>query len=208
MPQQPLNPGDADRQYEETTAPANPPNSVLRPVVRRTAVWTYLGLLVVFFLIVGAAFLFRTVAGPRVDSDERTDASAVGTSGDRQSNDGTPGGFDPAPRSNSTAGEIEYRGGTLSQPARAAGSSAITSLRTLHEQSPQGLAGRRVELDNVEVEKADGASFSVRQGDDRINVVTAGAAPTVQAGQRVDLSGTLEAIGTSVRIRATRIEVK
>jgi hypothetical protein len=207
MPQQPSDPRDG-RQYEETTAPANPPNSVLQPDVRRTAVWTYLGLLVVFFLIVGAAFLFWTVAGPRVDSDDRTDASAVGTSGARLPREGTAGGFDPAPRSSSTAEEIQSRGGTLNQPGSPQGAAAITSLQALHEQSPQSLAGRRIDLDNVQVERADGGSFSVRQGDERATVVTAGGAPTVQAGQRVDLSGTLEASGNSARIRATRIEVK
>jgi hypothetical protein len=207
MPQQPLEPGDAERQYHETTAPANPPNSVLRPAVRRTAVWTYLGLLVVFFLIAGAAFLFWTVAGPRVD-DERTDPSAVGTSGELLRRERTPGGFDPAPRSSSTEAEIEYRGGALSQPGAPQGAAAITSLQALREQSPQELAGRRIDLDNVEVERADGAGFSIRQGDDRAAVVTAGGGPTVQAGQRVDVSGTLEASGTGSRIRATRIDVK
>jgi len=208
MPQQPLDPRDAEQQYAETTAPDNPPNSVLRPAVRRTAVWTYVGLLVVFFLIVGAAFLFWTVAGPRVDGDDRTDASAVGTSGERLPREGTPGGFDPAPRSSSTEREIESRGGTLSQPGAPQGTEAITSLQALREQNPQALAGRRIDLDDVQVERADGGSFSVRQGDERATVVTAGGAPTVQAGQTVDLSGTLEATGTSARIRATRIEVK
>ncbi|MNC90783.1 hypothetical protein D3C83_69260 [compost metagenome] len=69
-------------------------------------------------------------------------------------------------------------------------------------------AGRTIELRDVEVERADGSTFWIRDGDRRMAVVTAGGMPTVRAGQRVDVNGTVEAAGGETRIRASRIEVK
>lgn len=197
-----------EHRYDETNAPANPPNSVLTPEVRRTAVWTYLGILVAFFLMVGAAFLYWVAAGPRIDGDERTDASAVGTSGGRMAREGSPGGFEPAPRSGSTAAEIEYRGGTMTAMAARSSAGVVTSLRALRESDAQRLVGRQVDLENVEVERTESDAFLVREGGDRATVVTAGAAPAVQPGQRVDLTGTVEQAGASPRIHASRIEVR
>ena len=179
MPQQ-NNPSGQPPEYEETTAPDNPPNSVMRPAVRRAAVVTYLGGIVVLFLLVAAALAYWTVTDKRIaprDGDLPRDPSAVGTSGERMPREGTPGRFDPAPSFDSTRGELEYRGGTE----------------------------RRVELDNVQVERSDGDTFWVRNGDASVAVVAPGGMPTVRAGQRVDVTGTVEASG---RIRASRIDVK
>ena len=194
MPQQPIDDERSGPHYSETVAPSNPPNAVLNEPVRRAAVWTYLGLIVVFFLIIGAALLFWPGTRGLQPADERSDPSAVGTSGDR-----SPGGFEPAPRPDDTADELEFRGGT--------GGSAINSLKDLREESSRTLSGRRVELDDVEVERADGATFTVRDGDDRATVVTAGG-PTVRPGQRVNVTGIVEQDGNAVRIRANLIEVK
>ena len=69
-------------------------------------------------------------------------------------------------------------------------------------------AGRAIELENVLVERADGDTFQVRDGNDTATVVTSGGMPTVRAGQRVDVTGTVEQAGSDLRIRASRIDVK
>jgi uncharacterized protein YdeI (BOF family) len=206
MPQQPMD--DSVERHEterhETEAPSNPPNAVLRPAVRRTALWTYLGILVLFFLVVGGALVYfaGTGRGLSPDGDERTDPSAVGTSGDRMPREGTPGGFDPAPHPSGTESELRNRG--AGEPTQG----PMPGLRGLRDESPQAIEGRRIELENVIVERVDGDTFWIRDGDDRAAVITAGGMPTVRAGQRIDVSGTLERAGTDVRIRATRIDVR
>ena len=99
MPQQ-NNPSRQPPEYEETTAPDNPPNSVMRPAVRRAAVVTYLGGIVVLFLLFAAALAYWTVTDKRIaprDGDMPREPSAVCTSGERTPREGAPGGFDPAP---------------------------------------------------------------------------------------------------------------
>jgi hypothetical protein len=85
---------------------------------------------------------------------------------------------------------------------------SLTRLGALTEGTPQSFEGRRIELTNVMVERTDGGTFWVRDGDATSAVVAAGGSRTVRAGQRVNLSGTLEQEGGKLRIRATRIEVK
>jgi hypothetical protein len=84
----------------------------------------------------------------------------------------------------------------------------MPGLTGLRNQSSDAARGRTIELRDVEVERADGNTFWVRDGDDRASVLTGGGMPTVRAGQRVDVTGTIESGGDAVRIRATRIEVK
>ena len=210
MPQQPMDdrgerrqsvPGDRVERHE-TEAPSNPPNALLRPAVRRTALWTYLGIIVAFFLVVGGALIFLTGTGFSPDGDDRTDPSAVGTSGDRMPRENTPGGFDPGPSGGGTRSELEHRG--AGEPPQG----PMPGLRGLRNQSADAIAGRRIELENVEVERANGGTFWIRDGDERAAVITAGGMPTVRAGQRVDVNGTLERSGNEIRIRATRIDVK
>ena len=191
-----------ERRYDETVSPSNPPNAVVRPEARRTAVWTYLGILVGFFLVVGGAMLFWAGRpGPAAD-DARIDADAVGTSGERMPRESTPGGFDPAPEPGSTAAELEFRG------AGETPQGPMPGLSGLRNQSSAAARGRTIELRDVEVERAEGNTFWVRDGDDRASVITAGGMPTVRTGQRVDVTGTIESDGDDVRIRATRIDVK
>ena len=184
-----------DRRDDDLDRPMNPPNAVVRPAVRRTAVFTYVGALVATFAIVGAALLFWSGRDDGFGSDAyRTgeEPSAVGTSGERMPREGGPGGFNPDPDHDSTAGEIEFRGG--GEPP----------------QGPMpGLSGAdRVNLRNVQVERAEGDTFWVRDGGESVAVVAAGGMPTVRAGQRVDLVGTFEEADGGRRIRATRIDVK
>jgi hypothetical protein len=164
---------------------------VLNPGARRLAVRAYVGTLVAVFLIAGAALLFWLPRhGQGVPGVYRSaDPTAVGTSGGRMPREGTPGGFNPEPDHESTQSEVEFRGG--GEPA----------------QGPaRGLGGvEQVELKDVEVERAEGATFWVRHDGKSIAVVAAGNTPSVRAGQKVNVTGTSEDGGK--RIRASRIEV-
>ena len=190
-------------QYSETTNPTNPPNAVVGPKARRMATWTYLGILVAFFVVVGAAFMLLagTGRGPGAD-DVRIDPNAVGTSGERMPRTGSPGGFDPSPTPDSTRDELESRGAGERRQGPTPG------LRGLRTQAGDQSIGQPIELRNVEVERISGSTFWVREGNDRASVVTAGGMPMVRAGQHVDVKGTIEATGQETRIRATRIDVR
>jgi hypothetical protein len=69
------------------------------------------------------------------------------------------------------------------------------------------VSGQRVELKNVEVESADGSSFWIKDGTDKIAVVGPAGTPALQGGQHVSLSGRVEATSEAVRINATRVQV-
>jgi hypothetical protein len=203
MPHQPT-PNDApEHRDDETTNPSNPPNAVVQPEVRRAAVWLYVGILVAFFVVVGGAFLLLTSTGlaPGAAGDG-VDPNAVGTSGERMPREGSPGGFDPTPTPGSTRDELESRG--AGEPPQG----PMAGLSGLRSQSGDQSIGRTIELKNVEVERAEGSTFWIRDGNERASVVTAGGMPTVHPGQRVDLRGTIEATGQETRIRATRIDVR
>ena len=95
---------------DETSAPQNPPNSVTRPVVRTAALVTFLGGIVLVFLLVGAALLFwKATDQSTIRGDRSEDPAAVGTTGEPRSNE-APGGFNPDPSHGSTSRELEYRG--------------------------------------------------------------------------------------------------
>jgi hypothetical protein len=166
MPQQGTSGEPPERRYDETVAPQNPPNSVLRPAVRRATLATYLGGLILVFAIAAGALVYFTVIDKRDDAG-RADPTAVGTSGERMPREGTPGGFDPAPSFGNTADELEYRGG----------------------------GADRVTLDDVQVERADGDTFWVRSDNRSVAIVAPGGMPTVRAGQRVDVTGTRQSDG-------------
>jgi hypothetical protein len=101
--------------YEDTNDPKNPPNSVMRPRVRSAALWGFVGSLVVFFVLVGGALLFWTVAHPRPSLQEERERT-VGTSGYYS----TEGGHDPVRRAGSTRDELKFRG-ALTPPSEARG---------------------------------------------------------------------------------------
>jgi hypothetical protein len=201
MPEYPLDRDQPEHRYDETVDPSNPPNAVLRPAVRRKALGGSLGIILVLCVAVAAAAAIWITADLSPDGDDRIDPSAVGTSGERQPRENTPGGFDPAPRPRSLEDELERRG----VDERPQG--PMPGLRGLRGDSA-GTAGRQIELENVMVERADGGTFWIRDGNETATVVTSGGMPTVRAGQRVDVTGTVEQSGTDVRIRASRIDVK
>ena len=166
MPQQGTSGNPPERDYAETVAPQNPPNAVVRPAVRRATLGTFLGGIIVVFIIAAGAFVYWTTVDFR-DNAGSADPSAVGTSGERMPREGTPGGFDPAPSFDKTSDELSFRGGTSDS----------------------------VKLEGVEVELADGGTFWVRDGNTSIEVTAPGGMPTVRPGQRVDIVGTKDARG-------------
>ena len=187
---------NVDPQYEETTAPQNPPNSMVRPSARRGWLASSLGTVILIFAVVAAVFPWVAVqrslgSGPLHRSDPQTIGTA-GTQDERIRAERTPGGFNPTPRPDSTDEELKFRG------------SNETTIDSLKDAS----AGSRVSLSDVKVERADGDTFSISDGDASATVVVPGGMPTVRAGQRVNVSGTIEAAGSSPRIRASRIDVR
>lgn len=187
---------NADPQYEETTAPQNPPNSMVRPRARRGWLVSSVGTVIALFTIV-AAMLGWVIAqrglgyGPLHRSDPQTVGTA-GTQDERLHNENSPGGFDTAPRFGSTEDELKFRGANE------------TTIARLREAPP----GSRVNIPDVRVERADADTFTIRDGDAVATVVVPGGMPTVRGGQRVNVSGTIEAGGATPRIRASRIEVR
>jgi hypothetical protein len=199
MPEQP---SDRDPlEYHETVAPSNPPNAILHPAVRRKVLGASLGLILALCVAVGAALVFWATLEFSPTSHDRIDPSAVGTSGERMPREQTPGGLNPDPRPDDIEDELEFRG--VHQPSR----DSVPGLRGLRTDS--GLtAARRINLENVLVERVSGGTFSIRDGNETATILTTGGMPAVRAGQRVDISGTVEQAGNDTRIRASRIEVK
>lgn len=197
---------NVDPHYEETRAPQNPPNSMVRPEARRGWLASSLGTLLIIFVVVAAVFTWvvvqRTLGkGPLRPSDPQS----IGTSGERM-RDQTPGGFNPTPRPGDTQDELELRGaGERPQgPMPGLARGEITSFAGLKDAA----VGSRVTLSNVTVEGANADSFVVRDGEVTATVVAPGGMPTVRTGQRVNVSGTIEAAGEKARIRASRIDVR
>lgn len=103
--------------YEDTNNPKNPPQSVTHEGARNIALLGFVGSLVVFFVLVGVALVFWTVAHPRPAAREGM-KNVVGTSGYYS----TEGGHDPLTnrRPGSTQDELQYRG-KLTPPSEARG---------------------------------------------------------------------------------------
>ena len=103
-------PNGTDPQYEETTAPQNPPNSMLRPRARKGWLASSLGTLIAVFLIVASVFAWvytRRELGK--DAPRSPDPQTVGTSGQRL-HEASPGGSDPGPDYSRTRDELKFRG--------------------------------------------------------------------------------------------------
>jgi uncharacterized protein YdeI (BOF family) len=187
---------DADPQYEETTEPQNPPNSIVRPRARRRWLASSLGTVVLIVAVIAAVFTWvmvqRSLGGGPL---HRSDPRAIGTAGTRDGrihDENSPGGFNPVPRPDSTADELRFRG------------SNQTTIAKLEDAT----TGSQVNLSDVRVERASGDTFTIRDGDDTATVVVPGGMPTVRDGQRINVSGTLEMTGATPRIRASRIDVR
>lgn len=194
-------------EYEETTDPRNPPASVVHPAARRAALSTYLGGIVALFVIVGAALVYWSLGdGGGVREVERLGGGRVGTTG------ATPGGFDPDPNFRSTQDELRFRGAGESPPRGpmrlVRSGEPIAELQAMVDGEPRAIVGRRVEVRGVEVERVEDGTFWVRDGSARARVVAPGESSAASPGDRVDVSGTVEADDRGgVRIRATRVTI-
>lgn len=185
----------AEHDDPELRAPENPPNSVVNREVRRTALRTYLGPIVIFFVLVGAVYVYWS--GRPADRGPEPAAAgeeAAGTAGLTAAREDTPGGHDPQPQPESTREEIEGRGGD-----------ALTELGEVIENGGRGDIGRRVEVHDVEVERVESPTLVwVRDGNARVAVVMP-AGRTVGTGDQIDIAGVVERAGDSARIRASRV---
>ena len=174
---------------DEITDPSNPPEVLLKPEARRAAVWSYLGPVVALFVIAGVAMLYWINRGP-VPGDARADDAAIGTVG-RDS----PGGGDPRGPFNSTEDELKYRG--------APGTDEGTLTSIADTRATEGSSARRVTLERVTVDSVSGSTTWIKDGSDRIAVVT-DSAPGVKSGDAASVSGTTERDSQgNVRIRGT-----
>lgn len=195
----------------ETTAPQNPPNAVLQRSARRSAVRTFVGGIALVFLIVAAVYAYRALSNSTGDPElDRSEPSSVGTTGEPAED--SPGGFDPAPGRDSTASELEFRGAGEQPQGPGPGltrSEPLTELTSMLAGRPEEMAGRRIDLQDVEVQDVAGDAFVVRDGDARASVIAAPGGPRLSAGQRIDVSGTVEPDGQgNAWIRATRVNVR
>ena len=104
-----------DPQYGETEHPRNPPQAVTNRGARGAALRSYLGPIVVLFVILGLALLYWARRDPGRDFDDNTLNPTTGTTGEQLKNDEparelNQGGGDPAPRPDSTQEELKDRG--------------------------------------------------------------------------------------------------
>jgi hypothetical protein len=184
---------------EELTDPHNPPRSLLRPQTRSAALWSYLGPVVAFFAVAGIAFFYWANRGPSTDRAVDED-QAIGTVG-RQ----LPGGFDPQPEFSSAREEIEHRGGTGQGAAPAGSTAAVTTISSVLATNPN--TPQRVTLEDVTVDRVDGGTFWVKQGDARIAVVGLRDGRTPAQGDEVTVYGLTERDDNgAIRIRADRFD--
>ena len=195
---------DPTPNYDETRQAQNPPNSVLSRPARRGALISFLGPVVVLFLIMGLGLLYwngrRAASAPARPAPDQT----VGTAGDT-----TPGGGDPQPHPNSTQNELELRG--VNQPAQGPmpglhDRTPITHVGDVLQQ-PNDVAGRSVDLANVTVDSVSGDVLWVREGDDKVQVVVAPGL-ALQKGAKVRVIGTVETPSGTARVHASKIETR
>ena len=174
---------------DEITDPRNPPQVLLKPEARRAALWSYLGPVIALFIVAGAAMLYWVSRGP-LPHDARSDEGAIGTVGRDAA-----GGGDPQGPFRSTEDELKYRG------VPDAGDATIRSIESA--LAADGSSPRRVVLERVTVDSVDGSTTWIKDGSDRIAVVTE-SAPGVTSGDAASVSGTTERDSQgNVRIRGS-----
>jgi hypothetical protein len=186
----------------DPNAPQNPPASVVNKDVRRSALWTYLLPLVLFFVGVGVLLIYWNVSPPVSDREayrggEPLAEGTAGTEGERTAGRGTPGGQNPDRRPETTRDEVTDRTG---EP--------IIELGEAFGERTRPSIGRRVEVKDVDVESVESPTlFWARDGNARVPVLHAESDAPLKPGQSVNIHGTVEALGNGVRIRATRVEL-
>jgi len=174
--------------------PRNPPNSLLQPETRRTALASYLGPVIALFVVAGIAFLYWANRGPTTPDERNEDT--VGTSGDS-----TPGGFEPEPRLDDTRDELANRGAGTSDTALEPTLNSVRQVISSREQ------GKRVSLENVEVaDVGPGNQYWVREDDSRLAVIAPDGSRAFKRGDRVHVTGVIELHNGAPVVRATRVE--
>jgi hypothetical protein len=195
---------DTPPNYETTMHPDNPPNAVLNRSARRSALWSYLGPVIALFVVVGIALAYWSVRGPR-PTDRPDRDQAIGTAGET-----TPGGDTPQVHEQTTADELKYRGGI--------DDTAQGPMPNLHDRTPltsvsdvlrkpADVAGRSVDLKDVTVDSTQSDSFWVRDGNDKVQVVGA-PGMSLQKGAHVHVVGTVEAVGRTTRVHASKVQTQ
>jgi hypothetical protein len=182
----------------DPNSPQNPPEAVVNPRVRRAALWTYLPPLVIFFVGV-AMLLFYWRDSQPVQVREAAQPRAEGTSG-READPprvDSPGGHNPDRVPANARAEIDQRAGR-----------AIDELGGIFDEAGRNNVGRRVQLQELDVERVESPTLVwVRDGNARAAVVIP-EGQSVKAGQKLNITGTVERAGDTVRIRASRVEVR
>ena len=215
---EPQNDRHTPERYEETTDPKNPPASVVNKGVRSAALRSYLGPLVVFFVVVGLALVYWANRAPvRPDPEDQQQVGTSGvpddrldTVGERGNRDDTPGGFDPAPRPDSTADELRYRGADSPSASLPGGRDATLTGLAMLEGEPKDLVGRRIDFRNVMVIDAESPThFWIQDRNVKAEVTAPQRGPAVKNGSRVNVDGVVEEDGRGgVRIKADSVDVQ
>lgn len=176
----------------ELNDPKNPPNSVLSKGARRAAVLSYLGPVIVLFVIVGIVLIYWSTRGPMTSGEQREN-SVIGTSGER-----TEGGGTADPAFDSTRDELAFKGGDTGVSGTLSSVKAVTSARD---------AGHQVSIANAEVSAVNqDGSFWIHDGNDRV-AVTGADVTAIKEGQHVTVMGTTERDASgALRIRAARVQ--
>jgi hypothetical protein len=221
------------RNYDETMNPKNPPSSMVSRSTRSLAFWSYFGGIVALFVIIGIGYVYwkhRSATAAHTVNP----TYAVGTTGTTGTPTGsdhgyqygyepgsTPGGSDPqnmVGHRDRTGYELHRRGADgfaqgpnepLAQPQQdqTSNRNPLTRLDAVL-QRPQAVKGLPVDIRNVTVDSAVGHTFWVRDQDMKVEVVGPDSSPTLEAGMRVHIVGTVEeGPNNRARIRASDVEV-
>ena len=175
----------------------NPPASVVNKGVRTAALLSYLGPLLVFFVIVGFALIYWANRAPVRPISRTRSRSARAAS-------------DPAPRPDSTADELKYRGGD--SPSTSLPGARDATLRRSRDArgEPKDSVGRRIDFRNVIVLDAENSThFWIQDRNVKAEVTAPRGGPAVKNGSRVNVNGVVEEDGRGgVRINADSVDVQ
>jgi hypothetical protein len=192
--------GRGSNSSRDLNNPKNPPQSLLRREVRRFALMSYLGPLVVLVVVVGIALIYwanRSQAPPQDVQDKEIEST--GTSGFQ------PDGGGARPKFDTTADELKFKGSSLN--AGAAQSGRAVTLTEIDRVAAAKTGGQRVSLPLVEVSDVENGSFWIHDGNNRVAVIAPDRVQ-VKDGQHVSVDGITEVDPSGgVRVRASHVEV-
>lgn len=187
-------PRNLDTPSHDLNAPADPPYAVLRPEARRAALFSYLGPVIVLFAIAGIALIYWGNRGP-VDP-AADDGEVIGTVGREE------GGGSPDPSFGGTRDELEYRGGGD------AGFLTGATVTSIDRALRQTVSGQPVTFEDEEIDRVDGTTIWLKDGDHRIPVTLPPGVAAPRRGEQVDVNGLIEKNEQGVRVRASAINVR